>query len=59
MILGMLPWKAELAGRVNEHVISSELLRDNPLGDSRDRPLLVYTPPATTTRRTARTPPST
>jgi S-formylglutathione hydrolase FrmB len=26
-------------------VISSELLRDNPLGDPPDRPLLVYTPP--------------
>ena len=45
MILDMLPWSADLAGRMNEHVISSELLRDNPLGDPRDRPLLVYTPP--------------
>ena len=41
----MLPWSAELAGRIDEHVISSELLRDNPLRDSRDRPLLAYTPP--------------
>ena len=45
MIFCMLPWSAELAGRIDEHVISSELLRDNPLGDSPDRPLLVYTPP--------------
>ena len=45
MIFCMLPWSAELAGRIDEHVISSELLRDNPLGDPRDRPLLVYTPP--------------
>jgi S-formylglutathione hydrolase FrmB len=41
----MLPWSTELAGRIDEHVISSELLRDNPLGDAPDRPLLVYTPP--------------
>ena len=41
----MLPWSAELAGRIDEHVISSKLLRDNPLGDPHDRPLLVYTPP--------------
>jgi hypothetical protein len=45
MIFGMLPWSAELAGRIDEHVISSELLRDNPLGDPSERPLLVYTPP--------------
>jgi S-formylglutathione hydrolase FrmB len=41
----MLPWSAELAGRIDEHVISSELLRDNPLGDPADRPLWVYQPP--------------
>jgi S-formylglutathione hydrolase FrmB len=41
----MLPWSAELAGRIDEHVISSELLRGNPLGDPHERPLLVYTPP--------------
>ncbi len=45
MILDMLPWNADLAGRMNEHVISSELLRGNPLGDPCDRPILVYTPP--------------
>jgi hypothetical protein len=45
MILDMLPWSAELAGRIDEHVISSGLLRDNPLGDPYERPLLVYTPP--------------
>src|ERR1700744_1670670 len=45
MIFGMLPWSAELAGRINEHVISSELLIGNPLGDPHERPLLVYTPP--------------
>ncbi len=45
MILAMLPWSAELAGRMDERVISSELLRGNPLGDPHERPLLVYTPP--------------
>jgi hypothetical protein len=45
MIVAMLPWSAELAGRTDEHVISSELLRGNPLGDPAERPLLVYTPP--------------
>ena len=41
----MLPWSGELAGRLDEHVIASELLRDNPLGDPSDRPLWVYLPP--------------
>ncbi len=41
----MLPWSAELAGRIHEHVITSELLRDNPLGDPAERPLWVYLPP--------------
>jgi S-formylglutathione hydrolase FrmB len=41
----MLPWSAELAGTLDEHVIDSELLRGNPLGDPHQRPLWVYTPP--------------
>ncbi|MGH3264632.1 MAG: alpha/beta hydrolase-fold protein, partial [Trebonia sp.] len=41
----MLPWSAELAGRIDEHVFTSELLRGNPLGDPHERPLLVYLPP--------------
>ena len=41
----MLPWSGELAGRLDEHVITSELLRDNPLGDPHERPLWVYLPP--------------
>ena len=40
-----LPWKADLAGRIDELVIESALLRDNPLGDPHERPLWVYTPP--------------
>ena len=41
----MLPWRADLAGRVEEGVVSSTLLRDNPLGDPHERPVLVYLPP--------------
>ncbi|HZE33168.1 MAG TPA: alpha/beta hydrolase-fold protein [Actinoallomurus sp.] len=41
----MLPWSAELAGRIDEHTITSELLRGNPLGDPHERPLEVYVPP--------------
>ena len=41
----MLPWSAPLAGTLNEHVITSDLLRGNPLGDPYERPLWVYTPP--------------
>ncbi len=41
----MLPWSADLAGRLDEHVIVSDLLRDNPLKDPYERPLWVYVPP--------------
>jgi hypothetical protein len=41
----MLPWSADLHGRLDEHVIDSALLRDNPLGDPHQRPLWVYVPP--------------
>jgi S-formylglutathione hydrolase FrmB len=41
----MLPWSAELAGRIDEQVITSELLRGNPLNDPFERPVLVYLPP--------------
>ncbi|MDP9417328.1 MAG: enterochelin esterase, partial [Actinomycetota bacterium] len=34
-----LPYFRELAGRIDRHVLSSELLRGNPLGDPSDRPL--------------------
>ncbi|MFE5096403.1 hypothetical protein ACFRCI_40345 [Streptomyces sp. NPDC056638] len=34
-----------LAGRIDEHVIDSALLRGNPLNDPTQRPLWVYTPP--------------
>ncbi|WP_436498983.1 alpha/beta hydrolase-fold protein [Actinokineospora sp. HUAS TT18] len=41
----MLPWDTDLAGRLDRNTITSELLRDNPLGDPHERPLWVYVPP--------------
>ena len=41
----MLPWSAELSGSLHEHVIDSDLLKGNPLGDPHQRPLWVYVPP--------------
>jgi len=41
----MLPWNGSLAGRIDELVIDSTVLRANPLGDPHERPLWVYTPP--------------
>jgi Putative esterase len=40
-----LPWSAPLSGRLDEHTLVSELLRDNPLGDPHERPLWVQVPP--------------
>jgi len=42
----MLPWDAELAGRLDRRTITSELLMDNPLGDPHERPIWVYVPPS-------------
>jgi S-formylglutathione hydrolase FrmB len=39
------PWGRELYGRLDELVIESELLADNPLGDPARRPLYVYRSP--------------
>jgi S-formylglutathione hydrolase FrmB len=39
------PWASELAGRYEDHVFDSQLLRGNPLGDPHQRPLYVYVPP--------------
>jgi len=41
----MLPWSGGLAGRIDHRVLDSTLLRDNPLGDPHERPILVYVPP--------------
>jgi hypothetical protein len=40
-----LPYAVDLVGRLDDHVVPSRLLRDNPLGDPADRPLQVYVPP--------------
>jgi putative esterase len=39
------PWTTDPAGRFDELVIDSAVLRDNPLGDPHERPLWVYVPP--------------
>jgi S-formylglutathione hydrolase FrmB len=39
------PWGHAWAGRLDEHVLDSEALTGNPLGDPHQRPLWVYTPP--------------
>ena len=41
----MLPWSADFAGRLDTHVIASERLAGNPLGDPHERPLWIYVPP--------------
>lgn len=41
----MLPWSADLAGHIEHGVIDSRLLRDNPLGDPHERPVITYLPP--------------
>jgi enterochelin esterase-like enzyme len=41
----MDPWSTEFAGRIEEHVVSSQALKDNSLGDPSERPLYVYVPP--------------
>jgi S-formylglutathione hydrolase FrmB len=39
------PWEPELKGRLDKLVVRSEILAENPLGDSATRPLYVYSPP--------------
>ena len=39
------PWEPVLAGTLDRHVVESELLDGNPLGDPARRPLYVYRPP--------------
>jgi S-formylglutathione hydrolase FrmB len=39
------PWERELRGRIDRHIVESEVLEDNPLGDPHRRPLYVYFPP--------------
>lgn len=40
-----LPWSAELAGRLDRHVVPFPTLRENPLDDPAERPLAIYVPP--------------
>jgi Putative esterase len=40
-----LSWQGRLSGHMFEHVIESEVLKGNPLGDPSERPLWVYVPP--------------
>jgi hypothetical protein len=39
------PWSRDLLGRLDEHVVESDALRGNRLGDPHERPLWVYVPP--------------
>ena len=41
----MEPWSFDVQGRFEEHTLTSQALRDNPLGDPYERPLWVYVPP--------------
>lgn len=41
----MLPWSADLKGRLEQQTIDSRLLRGNAPGDPSERPLWVYLPP--------------
>jgi S-formylglutathione hydrolase FrmB len=41
----MEPWSRDMVGRLDEHLLESEALRGNPLGDPATRPLWVYVPP--------------
>ena len=41
----MDPWSFEMQGQLDEHMLTSEALRDNPLRDPHERPLWVYLPP--------------
>jgi enterochelin esterase-like enzyme len=45
----MEPWSRDLAGRLDEHLVESAALKDNPLGDPHIRPLWVYEPPGVET----------
>ncbi len=42
----MEPWSSPLRGRLEEGILESAALRDNPLGDPWRRPIWVYLPPA-------------
>jgi S-formylglutathione hydrolase FrmB len=39
------PWRYPLVGKLAEHVVDSQVLTGNPLGDPHQRPVWVWTPP--------------
>lgn len=41
----MVPWSSDIAGRFEEVVFESTLLKENPLHDPFQRPLWIYLPP--------------
>ncbi len=41
----MRPWSEPMAGRLHEHVLDSQALTGNALGDPHRRPVWVWTPP--------------
>lgn len=55
-VMHMLPWSVELAGRFDEVVFESDLLKGNPLGDPFQRPLWIYLPPGYDTEAAKRYP---
>ncbi|HEX2883101.1 MAG TPA: alpha/beta hydrolase-fold protein [Candidatus Limnocylindria bacterium] len=50
------PWGHAWAGRLDEHVLDSQALTGNPLGDPHRRPVYVYTPPGYDTESDRRYP---
>lgn len=50
------PWRRPLRGRLDEHIVESDVLQGNPLGDPHVRPLWVYVPPAALEKPDARIP---
>lgn len=44
MTIASQPWKHDFGGRLDELVIESSVLKNNPLGDPHVRPLYVYVP---------------
>ena len=45
-LLGVGDDHRRMRGTLDEHVIASEALRGNPLGDTHERPIWVFTPPS-------------
>lgn len=52
----MIPWSFESAGRFEEVIFESQLLKDNRLGDPASRPLWIYLPPGYDTQPEQRYP---